>query len=238
VRQFFDATVAYQGFGRGLNIESLLEICLMATHRIAPDLTFLLDLPPEVSAARVRARGDADRLEREDLEFHTRVREGYLTLASRFANRYVVLDATQTPEIVASAARAELHHRMNPPPLLIDGTFDVIGAAGPRSFFERLTAATLSHGYLFTGPAGRGKKDVRARAGALAALRHAQRTLLGWCGICSGCTQFEAGTHRTSTMQKGSSRSASAKAAGISRFRGDDRARPGSAAVAALVRGW
>lgn len=115
--RFFDATVAYQGFGRGLNIESLLEICLMATHRIAPDLTFLLDLPPEVSGARVHARGDADRLEREDVEFHTRVREGYLTLASRFANRYVVLDATQPPDVVAAAARAELRHRMNPPPL-------------------------------------------------------------------------------------------------------------------------
>jgi dTMP kinase len=113
--RFFDATVAYQGFGRGLNIESLLEICLVATHRIAPDLTFLLDLPPEVSRARVHARGDADRLEREDVEFHTRVREGYLSLAARFANRYVVLDATQSPATLAQAASAELRRRLNAP---------------------------------------------------------------------------------------------------------------------------
>jgi dTMP kinase len=113
--RFFDATVAYQGFGRGLNVESLLEICLVATHRIAPDLTFLLDLPPEVSRARVHARGDADRLEREDVEFHTRVREGYLSLAQRFANRYVVLDATQSPGVLATAATAELRRRMNAP---------------------------------------------------------------------------------------------------------------------------
>ena len=113
--RFFDATVAYQGFGRGLNVESLLEICLMATHRIAPELTFLLDLPPEVSRARVLARGDADRLEREDVEFHTRVREGYLTLAARFANRYVVLDATQPPEVLAAAASAELRRRRSAP---------------------------------------------------------------------------------------------------------------------------
>jgi dTMP kinase len=115
--RFFDATVAYQGFGRGLNIESLLEICLVATHRIAPDLTFLLDLAPEISAARVHARGDADRLEREDIEFHTRVRYGYLALAVRFANRYIVLDATQPPAVLAAAARTELRRRMNAPPL-------------------------------------------------------------------------------------------------------------------------
>jgi dTMP kinase len=115
--RFFDATVAYQGFGRGLNIESLLEICLIATHRIAPDLTFLLDLTPEVSATRVHARGDADRLEREDIEFHTRVRNGYLELAARFANRYVVLDATQPTAVLAAAARTELQRRMHAPPL-------------------------------------------------------------------------------------------------------------------------
>jgi dTMP kinase len=113
--RFFDATVAYQGFGRGLNVESLLEICLMATHRIAPDLTFLLDLPPEVSRERVRTRGDADRLEREDVEFHTRVREGYLSLASRFANRYVVLDATEPPGALAATAGVELRRRLNAP---------------------------------------------------------------------------------------------------------------------------
>ncbi len=109
--RFFDATVAYQGFGRGLEVELLLEVCLIATRRIAPDLTFLLDLPVEVSAARVRARGGADRLEREGLEFHQRVREGYLQLAGRFPNRYVVLDAEQPPEAVAAEARAAVERR-------------------------------------------------------------------------------------------------------------------------------
>ena len=82
--RFFDATVAYQGYGRGLNVDSLLEICLTATHRIAPDLTFLIDIPVELSQARLRARGGADRLEREGTAFHARVREGYLALAERF----------------------------------------------------------------------------------------------------------------------------------------------------------
>jgi dTMP kinase len=102
--RFFDATVAYQGYGRGLNVDSLLEICLVATHRIAPDLTFLIDIPVELSQARLRARGDADRLEREGAAFHGLVREGYLALAERFPNRYVVLDGTQPPGVLATAA--------------------------------------------------------------------------------------------------------------------------------------
>ncbi len=78
---------------------------------------------------------------------------------------------------------------------MIDGTFDVIGAAGPRAMFEHLTPATLSHGYLFTGPAGVGKKAfARALAHSLLCITP-KRTLLGWCGACSGCLQFEAGTH-------------------------------------------
>jgi dTMP kinase len=108
--RFFDATVAYQGFGRGLDVESLLELCLVATRRIAPDLTFLVDVPVEVSAARVRARGEADRLEREGAAFHARVREGYLQLAQRFG-RIVVLDGTLPPAVLADSAFAVLADR-------------------------------------------------------------------------------------------------------------------------------
>jgi len=109
--RFFDATVAYQGYGRGLNVDSLLEICLTATHRIAPDLTFLIDIPVELSVARLRARGGADRLEREGAAFHTRVRDGYLALAERFPSRYVVLDGTQPAGVLATSAFAVLSER-------------------------------------------------------------------------------------------------------------------------------
>jgi len=78
---------------------------------------------------------------------------------------------------------------------MIDGRFEVIGAAGPRAFFEHLTLATLSHGYLFSGPQGVGKKTfARELAHSLLCVTP-KRTLLGWCGHCSGCTQFAAGTH-------------------------------------------
>lgn len=109
--RFFDSTVAYQGYGRGLDVESLLEICLLATQRIAPELTFLVDLPVAVSRERVRARGGSDRLEREGDEFHARVRDGYLALAERFANRYVVLDGTRPAHELAAAAREAVDHR-------------------------------------------------------------------------------------------------------------------------------
>lgn len=111
--RFFDATVAYQAYGRGLDLEAVLELCLAATHRIAPELTFLIDVPVELSRERVRARGGADRLEREDAAFHARVRDGYLRLAERFSNRFVVLDGTRPPELLAALASGELAQRRN-----------------------------------------------------------------------------------------------------------------------------
>jgi dTMP kinase len=104
--RFFDSTIAYQGFGRGLDRDELLQVCLTATNRISPDLTILVDIPVDVSRARVRARGDKDRMEREGDDFHRRVREGYRILARRFAQRYVTLDGTQDPEILVRDAAA------------------------------------------------------------------------------------------------------------------------------------
>jgi DNA polymerase III delta subunit-like protein len=78
---------------------------------------------------------------------------------------------------------------------VIDGEFDVIGAAGPRALFEHVTAATLSHGYLFTGPQGVGKKTFARALGRSLLCVTPKRTLLGWCGHCSGCTRIDAGTH-------------------------------------------
>lgn len=102
--RYFDATIAYQGFGRGLDIEMLLELSLLATSRVTPDLTLLLDIPPDVALARIRARGEADRIEREDEAFHARVRAGYQALVKRFGHRFVVLDGTQAPPAVLAAA--------------------------------------------------------------------------------------------------------------------------------------
>jgi dTMP kinase len=114
--RYFDATIAYQGFGRGLDIEMLLELSLLATSRVTPNLTLLLDIPPELSLARVRARGDADRIEREDVAFHARVRSGYGALVQRFPHRFVVIDGTRMPEDVLAAARSTIDTRRAPSP--------------------------------------------------------------------------------------------------------------------------
>jgi dTMP kinase len=109
--RFFDATLAYQGYGRGLDVELLAEVCLIATQRIAPDMTILLDIPPEVSFERLRARGTGDRLEREDAEFHARVRDGYLDLARVFS-RINVIDGTASASDVLAAVRAVIEPRL------------------------------------------------------------------------------------------------------------------------------
>ena len=78
---------------------------------------------------------------------------------------------------------------------MTDGIFDIVGAEGPRTFFEHLTAATISHGYLFAGPPGTGKKTFARALGRSLLCVTPKRTLLGWCGTCSGCTRIDAGTH-------------------------------------------
>lgn len=111
--RFYDATIAYQGYGRGLDIEELLGICLAATSGLTPDLTFVLDLAPDVSQQRVlgrsQNRGSAvDRIERESLNFHRSVRDGYLDMARRWSTRFVVLDALASPQALLERAMAAI----------------------------------------------------------------------------------------------------------------------------------
>ncbi len=90
--RFSDSTVAYQGYGRGLPLEPVRGVCALAAGGLVPHLTLLLDVPPEAGLAR--KRGDDDRFRHEALEFHRRVREGYLALAREEPQRIVVVDAT------------------------------------------------------------------------------------------------------------------------------------------------
>jgi dTMP kinase len=103
--RFVDSTLAYQGYGRGIDLALLREICDTATGGLEPDLTFVLDLPIPISRERIAARdGQArDRMELEDLGFYERVRRGFLDLAER-SKRYHVLDATKPPEELAAQA--------------------------------------------------------------------------------------------------------------------------------------
>lgn len=104
--RYVDSSVAYQGVGRGLGLERVLEINLAAVGGVMPDRTFLLLL--DASSVSDRVGSEHDRLEREDEEFHRRVDAGYRELAERFPNRIVVLDGTLPPEKIAEEVHGAL----------------------------------------------------------------------------------------------------------------------------------
>ena len=107
--RFKDATMAYQGFGRGIRLDVVDALHGLETLSIQPDLTFLFDIEAGVALLRARTRDhtksrDETRFEQEALEFHERVRSGYLEMARQEPGRFVVVDARGTVE--------EVHHRV------------------------------------------------------------------------------------------------------------------------------
>ena len=98
----FYSTYAYQGYGRGQSLSNLEKLTEIAVGDTKPDLVFLLDLPPEIGLARKRSQSQFNRLDAEDLNFHQKVREGYLDLAKKDEKRWKIVDATKSPEEVHS----------------------------------------------------------------------------------------------------------------------------------------
>lgn len=103
--RFCDSTFAYQGHGRGLPLESLRAANAFACGGLMPDLTLLLDVPPQVSSVRLRRRQaetntSADRIEQAGEGFHARIREGFLEMAAAEPGRFAVIDAAGTEEEV------------------------------------------------------------------------------------------------------------------------------------------
>jgi dTMP kinase len=97
--RYLDSSVAYQGVARGLGFDHVLELNLLAVGGLLPDSTFLFEIEPSLIGERLRR--EHDRLERQDEEFHARVRDGYRLLAERFPERIVVLDGTRHAEELA-----------------------------------------------------------------------------------------------------------------------------------------
>jgi dTMP kinase len=106
--RYVDSSLAYQGAGRTIGLDDVAAISRWATLGLRPDLTVLLDLPPETGLARARGRAAADRLESESLEFHQRVRDTFRTLAAAEPGRYLVLDATRAVDELAADVRARV----------------------------------------------------------------------------------------------------------------------------------
>ncbi len=98
--RFAAASVAYQGHGRGLDLDLVRQLNYEVTGGLKPDLTVLLDIEPELGLKRAAKRSSSDRLEAAGLDFHRRVRDGYLTQA-RSDPSWVVLDATGPEDVVA-----------------------------------------------------------------------------------------------------------------------------------------
>lgn len=105
--RFTDASVAYQGYGRGLGADVVLALDRIACKGLEPQLTFVIDIDIETSVRRALGRNagavlNESRIEHEDLEFHRRVREGYLEISRRNPRRVVVIDGRRTREEVAA----------------------------------------------------------------------------------------------------------------------------------------
>jgi len=118
--RYADATIAYQGKARGLGIKRVTELNNHATEGLLPDLTFLFDLPVEVGLGRAMARIEQykkgqpseSRFEMETLDFHNKVRNGYLDLADQNPERYVILDAALSSLKLERLIRTELEKRI------------------------------------------------------------------------------------------------------------------------------
>ncbi|MFN8510868.1 MAG: dTMP kinase [Deinococcaceae bacterium] len=102
--RYTDSSLAYQGYGRGLDLDMLRTLNAQVTGGRIPDLTLLLDIDCEEGLKRVASRGQKDRFERADIGFHKRVRAGFLELARLEPERIRVLDAQNGPETVATQA--------------------------------------------------------------------------------------------------------------------------------------
>jgi dTMP kinase len=113
--RFSGSTLAYQGYGRGLDLDELRRLVLWASEGIAPDLTILLDVPPSLARGRLDL-DRADRLEALDGGFHQRVRAGYHALAEDDPATWAVVDASGTVEDVAEQLLAVVVDRLGPVP--------------------------------------------------------------------------------------------------------------------------
>jgi dTMP kinase len=109
--RYVDTSLAYQGYGRGLDLDLIRSVAVLATGGLRPDLTLFFDLPLEIGLTRVSQRGARDRLESEVREFHERVRKGYLAILAAEPQRWVRIDASGSQAEVEARTRAAVEAR-------------------------------------------------------------------------------------------------------------------------------
>lgn len=101
--RYFYSTIAFQGFGRNLPLDIVEATCDLAIQNLLPDLVIMLDIEPELGLRRNSEKAD-DAFETEQVEFHDRVRKGFLSLAEQRKEAFLVLDASKSPEHIANTA--------------------------------------------------------------------------------------------------------------------------------------
>ncbi|HIK33950.1 MAG TPA: dTMP kinase [Oscillatoriales cyanobacterium M59_W2019_021] len=109
--RYIDSTIAYQGYGRGLSLELIVQINYIATDGLTGDLTLWLDVAPEIALARAKRRGNCNRMEEEDLTFHRRVQQGYAALARAYPQRIARIDASASEDDVQTQIQTVLAER-------------------------------------------------------------------------------------------------------------------------------
>lgn len=110
--RFTDSTLAYQGYGRGLDLQQIHQINQIATGGLVPDLTLWLNVPVEAGLTRIKARKKVDRIEQADLEFHYRVAEGFATLAKMYPQRIVPIDGNGDRDHVTQQIKNILNQKL------------------------------------------------------------------------------------------------------------------------------
>ena len=205
--RFLLANVVYQGHAGGLDPAQLWHVGLFGTGGLEPDLTFVLDLPLDVS--RVRRKASADRMESRGDDYFAKVRAGFLAEARRRPEHFRVIDATTSADDVQEQLRQDVL-KLIPKPQ--DERRDSWGYTSvqphglvrnprSRSANRRLSPhprvhSRLAHAYLFVGPAGIGKR-LFAKELAKALLCEAKKRpgTLEACDQCESCLLVDAGTH-------------------------------------------
>jgi dTMP kinase len=111
--RFADSTIAYQGYGRGLALDDVQHLVTFATQSLKPDLTLYLDIEVEAGLERRRrGGGEWNRMDEQTLEFHRRVRDGYLKMIAAEPQRWVVIDAAQSVDEIQRDIRAAVESRL------------------------------------------------------------------------------------------------------------------------------
>ncbi len=112
--RFLDSSTVYQGIARNLAADPVAQINRFAVGNVMPDLTIVIDVPTEVGLARIRQRATdlPDRMERENIDFYKKVREGYLVLAKSMSDRFVVIDGTLAQDVIAKKIWTAVNERI------------------------------------------------------------------------------------------------------------------------------